>query len=100
MTGLVFTSNFPFRQVPCPTVSVKAAHSSREEVAVRKAARLRHSENALAVHELHATILKQIGIDQTKITCGFQGRGFRLRRRRERDSEANRVQASKLRLEP
>mgnify|MGYP001550128269 FL=1 len=30
------------------------------------------------VHDLHATILNQLGIDHTKLTYRFQGRDFRL----------------------
>ncbi len=34
--------------------------------------------DAVDVHDLHATILKQMGIDHTKLTYRFQGRDFRL----------------------
>jgi hypothetical protein len=30
------------------------------------------------VHDLHATILHQLGFDHTKLTYRFQGRDFRL----------------------
>jgi hypothetical protein len=30
------------------------------------------------VHDLHATILHQLGVDHTKLTYKFQGRHFRL----------------------
>ena len=30
------------------------------------------------VHDLHATILHQMGVDHTKLTYRFQGRDFRL----------------------
>ncbi len=30
------------------------------------------------VHDLHATILKLLGFDHTKLTYKFQGRNFRL----------------------
>jgi hypothetical protein len=30
------------------------------------------------VHDLHATILRQFGLDHTKLTYRFQGRDFRL----------------------
>jgi hypothetical protein len=30
------------------------------------------------VHDLHATILKNLGIDHTKLTFKYQGRHFRL----------------------
>jgi hypothetical protein len=30
------------------------------------------------VHDLHATILRTLGIDHTKLTFKFQGRHFRL----------------------
>ena len=30
------------------------------------------------VHDLHATILHQLGIDHTKLTFKFQGRHYRL----------------------
>ncbi len=35
-------------------------------------------ENPLDVHDLHATILHQMGMDHTKLTYRFQGRDFRL----------------------
>jgi len=34
--------------------------------------------DAVDVHDLHATILHQMGIDHTKLTYRFQGRDFRL----------------------
>jgi hypothetical protein len=30
------------------------------------------------VHDLHATILRQFGLEHTKLTYRFQGRDFRL----------------------
>jgi hypothetical protein len=36
------------------------------------------SEDAVDVHDLHATILHQMGIDHTKLIYRFQGRDFRL----------------------
>ena len=36
------------------------------------------SEDPVDVHDLHATILNQMGIDHTKLTYRFQGRDFRL----------------------
>jgi len=35
-------------------------------------------ENPVAVHDLHATILRQLGIDHEKLTYKFQGRYYRL----------------------
>ncbi len=35
-------------------------------------------ENPVDVHDLHATVLHQMGIDHTKLTYQFQGRDFRL----------------------
>ena len=36
------------------------------------------AEDSVDVHDLHATILRQMGIDHTKLTYKFQGRDFRL----------------------
>jgi hypothetical protein len=36
------------------------------------------AESPVDVHDLHATILHQMGIDHTKLTYRFQGRDFRL----------------------
>jgi Protein of unknown function (DUF1501) len=36
------------------------------------------AEDKVHVHDLHATILKQLGFDHTKLTYRFQGRDFRL----------------------
>ena len=36
------------------------------------------TENKVHVHDLHATILHQLGIDHTKLTYKFQGRQYRL----------------------
>jgi hypothetical protein len=36
------------------------------------------AEGAVDVHDLHATILHQMGIDHSKLTYRFQGRDFRL----------------------
>ena len=35
-------------------------------------------ENRVNVHDIHATVLNQMGIDHTKLTYKFQGRNFRL----------------------
>jgi hypothetical protein len=35
-------------------------------------------EDAVDVHDLHATILHLMGIDHTRLTYRFQGRDFRL----------------------
>jgi hypothetical protein len=35
-------------------------------------------EDAVDVHDVHATVLKLLGIDHTKLTYRFQGRDFRL----------------------
>jgi Protein of unknown function (DUF1501) len=35
-------------------------------------------EDAVHVHDLHATILHLLGLDHTKLTYRFQGRDFRL----------------------
>ena len=35
-------------------------------------------DNVVSVHDLHATILDQLGINHTKLTYRFQGRDFRL----------------------
>ena len=34
--------------------------------------------DAVHVHDLHATILRLLGFDHTKLTYRFQGRDFRL----------------------
>ncbi|MBY0373507.1 MAG: DUF1501 domain-containing protein, partial [Bryobacteraceae bacterium] len=36
------------------------------------------AENPVDVHDLHATMLHQLGIDHTKLTFKFQGRHYRL----------------------
>ena len=36
------------------------------------------TEGAVHIHDLHATVLNQLGIDHTKLTYHFQGRDFRL----------------------
>jgi len=36
------------------------------------------AEDPVSVHDLHATILNQMGLDHTKLTYKFQGRDFRL----------------------
>ncbi len=36
------------------------------------------TEDPVSVHDLHATILHQLGIDHTRLTFRFQGRDFRL----------------------
>ena len=35
-------------------------------------------ENPVHVHDLHATILRLLGIDHLRLTYKFQGRDFRL----------------------
>jgi hypothetical protein len=35
-------------------------------------------DNVVQVHDLHATMLHQLGIDHKKLTYKFQGRDFRL----------------------
>ena len=35
-------------------------------------------EDAVHVHDLHATILHLLGLEHTKLTYKFQGRNFRL----------------------
>jgi hypothetical protein len=35
-------------------------------------------EDKVHVHDLHATILRQLGFDHEKLTYRFQGRDFRL----------------------
>ena len=36
------------------------------------------AENEVTVHDLHATILHQLGIDHERLTYLFQGRRYRL----------------------
>jgi hypothetical protein len=38
----------------------------------------KHHKEAVHVHDLHATLLHQLGIDHTKLTYKFQGRQYRL----------------------
>ena len=35
-------------------------------------------DNVVSVHDLHATLLHQLGIDHKRLTFRFQGRDFRL----------------------
>jgi hypothetical protein len=35
-------------------------------------------ENRVSIHDLHATILHQLGIDHTRLTYRYAGRDFRL----------------------
>jgi hypothetical protein len=35
-------------------------------------------QDPVHVHDLHATILRTLGIDHTRLTYKFQGRAFRL----------------------
>ncbi len=35
-------------------------------------------EDPVSVHDFHATLLHQLGIDHTKLTYRFQGRRYRL----------------------
>ena len=36
------------------------------------------TENPVSVHDLHATILRILGIEHTRLTFRYQGRDFRL----------------------
>ena len=36
------------------------------------------AENPLSPHDLHATVLHQLGLDHTKLTFRYSGRDFRL----------------------
>ncbi len=36
------------------------------------------TENKVDVHDLHATLLHQLGIDHERLTFRFQGRDYRL----------------------
>ena len=36
------------------------------------------AENPVHVHDLHATILHQLGIDHARLTYRYQGRDYRL----------------------
>lgn len=36
------------------------------------------TEDAMSIHDLHATVLNQLGLDHTLLTYRFQGRNFRL----------------------
>jgi hypothetical protein len=36
------------------------------------------AENGVHVHDLHATMLHQLGVDHERLTYRFQGRDFRL----------------------
>ena len=35
-------------------------------------------EDVVSVHDLHATILRQLGLDHLRLTYKYQGRDFRL----------------------
>jgi hypothetical protein len=35
-------------------------------------------ENPVSIHDLHATMLNQLGIDHTRLTYRYAGRDFRL----------------------
>ena len=35
-------------------------------------------ENPVSIHDLHATMLRLLGIDHTRLTYRYQGRDFRL----------------------
>jgi hypothetical protein len=35
-------------------------------------------ENRVSIHDLHATMLQNLGIDHTKLTYRYAGRDFRL----------------------
>ena len=35
-------------------------------------------ENRVSIHDLHATMLNQLGMDHTKLTYRYAGRDFRL----------------------
>jgi hypothetical protein len=36
------------------------------------------AENPVSIHDLHATLLNQLGVDHTKLTYRYAGRDFRL----------------------
>jgi hypothetical protein len=36
------------------------------------------TENPVSVHDLHATLLHQLGVDHERLTFKFQGRYYRL----------------------
>jgi hypothetical protein len=36
------------------------------------------TENPVSVHDLHATLLHQLGVDHERLTFKFQGRHYRL----------------------
>jgi hypothetical protein len=36
------------------------------------------AENPVSVHDLHATLLHQLGVDHERLTYKFQGRHYRL----------------------
>jgi hypothetical protein len=38
----------------------------------------RAAENPVSVHDLHATLLRQFGIDHKRLIYRYQGRDFRL----------------------
>ena len=38
----------------------------------------RVTEDEMSVHDLHATVLHQLGLDHTKLVYKYQGRNFRL----------------------
>jgi hypothetical protein len=35
-------------------------------------------ENVVSMHDLHATMLRLLGVEHTRLTYKFQGRDFRL----------------------
>jgi hypothetical protein len=36
------------------------------------------AENGVHVHDLHATLMQQLGVDHERLTYRYQGRDFRL----------------------
>ena len=38
----------------------------------------RSVENRVSIHDLHATLLNQLGVDHTRLTYRYAGRDFRL----------------------
>ena len=38
----------------------------------------RREQNRVSIHDLHATLLNQLGMDHTKLTYRYAGRDFRL----------------------
>jgi hypothetical protein len=36
------------------------------------------ARNPVSIHDFHATVMNQLGIDHTRLTYKYQGRNFRL----------------------